>query len=86
MERFRLKNGRLCPPPRNAVTSKGEVISNFDALVASDADFAMQNRYFPLAKGVPPIPPVDFEEPYREQDGEWVLACEEECVHEPVGD
>lgn len=74
MERFRLKNGRLCPPPRNAVTSEGEVISNFDMLIAGDAGFAAKNRYFPRAAGVPLAPPIDSEEPYVLENGEWVLA------------
>ena len=60
MERFKLKNGILLPPPRNGVAADGRVISNFDRLVSENAVFAAQNGYFPKEK-----------EEAAPREGEW---------------
>ena len=71
MERFKLKNGVLMPPARNAVTTDGRVISNFDVLVANDADFAAQNGYYPKGHE-PQVPPTgELAVSYHLVDGVW---------------
>ena len=50
MERYKMVNGSLVPPPCGGVTAEGRVISNFAARVRRDPVFAMANGYYPLAE------------------------------------
>ena len=78
MERFKLKNGDLCPPPRNGVCAAGHAVSNFAARVARDAAFAAQNGYFPKSPAWPPVPNELCEPIYELREGEW------HCRYEPL--
>ena len=71
MERYILRNGVLLSPPRNAVAADGRAISNFDLLVARDADFAAQNGYYPKSGAVVVRPEGDYEQVFHLLDGEW---------------
>ena len=71
MERYIFRNGILLPPPRNAVAADGRAFSNFDLMVAHDADFAAQNGYYPKSDAVPVPPDGEHEAVYTLSNGEW---------------
>ena len=50
MERYKMINGSLVPPPCGGVTADGRVISNFAARVRRDPAFAVANGYYPLSE------------------------------------
>ena len=82
MERYKLKNGDLCPPPRNGVSLEGRAFSNFAARVARDEDFAVQNNYYPKSADWPPEPEGAFEVVYTLCEGAW--HCHYETLPSPT--
>ena len=48
MQRYCLRDGVLCPPPRCGVTRTGRALTNFAWRVQNDGDFAVANGYYPM--------------------------------------
>ena len=74
MKRYRIIDGIPVPPPKNGVDKNGNVISNFAARIESDAAFASQNGYYPMADtpieeflSLETKPPI-----FVLKNGEWV--------------
>ena len=84
MKRFKLIGGVLMPPPHNGTDTHGEVISNFDGRIASDASFAEENGYYPKSDALPQMPDdgISYWQNYHLENGRWE-AYYEPC--EPVG-
>lgn len=61
MNRYRLIDGVLQPPPRCGVTSDGRAITNFRIRVLENATFAAENGYYPMSEhlSAEPAPKAD---------------------------
>ncbi len=78
MERYIIKNNAPVSPPACGVTKEGRIISNFARRVQSDARFAAENGYYPLAEIAPTEELLEESEiggegKYVLKDGEWVF-------------
>ena len=73
MQRYRLQGEGLALPPRCGVTRSGRAVSSFAWRVQHDADFAIENGYYPKGE-VQPTPPPE-REGYR-TEVRWYLEQE----------